>query len=102
MPRTLFIIGIILTLAIGGVMWWAAMNDASLPAPSQEVMEEGVIIENDFGAKIVYTTDMSVDRVPLEAHCAAQGGSFNECGSICPPDADFCAAVCAYTCELPE
>lgn len=56
-------------------------------------------IEKDYGAKIVYTTDRSVDMEPLKSHCDSISGDFKACGTICPPGTDICAQICAYTCE---
>lgn len=53
-----------------------------------------------FAGKIVYTTDMDMDTAPFREDCERMGGEFNECGDVCPPGADMCAQVCAYTCEL--
>lgn len=50
--------------------------------------------------KIVYTSDMSKDPAPYKADCDAKGGEFKSCGSICAPDAQVCAQICAYTCEF--
>ena len=52
-----------------------------------------------FDDKIVYTTDLSVSEEGLRAHCKAEGGLFNLCGSPCPTHETMCAQVCAYTCE---
>lgn len=56
-------------------------------------------VEERFEDKIVYTTDLDVDTASLRAHCEQLGGTFNPCGTICSPDAEICAEVCAYTCE---
>ncbi|PIS05097.1 MAG: hypothetical protein COT81_02935 [Candidatus Buchananbacteria bacterium CG10_big_fil_rev_8_21_14_0_10_42_9] len=58
-----------------------------------------VQIENDFGSKIVYTTDASLGADLFKADCQARGGEFNECGSPCAPGSEICITVCAYTCE---
>jgi hypothetical protein len=60
----------------------------------------GVEIQSEFSDKLVYTTDSLADTAPLVEHCEAQGGIFNACGSICGPEAEICAAVCAFTCEF--
>ncbi len=65
------------------------------PTPGDELP-----IENDFGSKIVYTTNVELDPGPFEADCEARGGTFDGCGSVCEPEADICAEVCAYTCDL--
>jgi hypothetical protein len=58
-----------------------------------------VDVETRFPTKIVYGTEAAVDTAALEAHCTALGGVFNECGSVCAPEAPICAEVCAFTCE---
>lgn len=62
--------------------------------------EEVEIISEFPGEKVVYTTDSSLDQSVYENDCQERGGEFNSCGNICEPNADFCAEVCAYTCEL--
>ncbi|HXW07473.1 MAG TPA: hypothetical protein VD833_19710 [Vicinamibacterales bacterium] len=64
------------------------------PAPSRHVP-----IMHDFGEKIVYTTSRRVDVSALREHCGSLDGSFNDCGTVCAPDATGCVTVCAYTCE---
>jgi hypothetical protein len=59
-----------------------------------------VPIESEFEGKIVYTTDSLEDTGPFIEHCEASGGIFNACGSICEPQAEICATVCAFTCEF--
>lgn len=59
-------------------------------------------IEKEFDLKIVYTTDTSLEPGPFEADCEARGGSFDACGTTCEPEADFCADLCTYTCDLKE
>jgi len=87
--RIIIAIGIV--VFVGAFIWWHA---SSSPA------RESVHIMDRFDDKIVYTTDMSLERTPLKAHCTEFGGLFNECGSPCPSDTDeVCAEVCAYTCE---
>lgn len=61
-----------------------------------------VSVRSTFPEKLVYTDDMSVDPLPLEQHCIAEGGTFNTCGSVCPAIAQVCTEQCAYTCELEE
>lgn len=54
----------------------------------------------EYPQKKVYTTDAGADQAPFIADCESLGGTFNTCGSPCAPDAEFCTAVCAYTCEF--
>jgi hypothetical protein len=71
----------------------------SLERGEEEGGEAGVPVQEAFPTKIVYTTEVEADTAALEADCRERGGTFNECGSICAPDAGICAEVCAYTCE---
>lgn len=56
-------------------------------------------IESEFDTKVVYTTETSTSTEPFIADCNERGGTFNECGTICEPEAEACAAVCAFTCD---
>lgn len=58
----------------------------------------GIVITSLYKDKIVYTTT-ATDPAPFKEDCDKRGGTFNECGSPCGPDAEFCIEVCAYTCE---
>src|SRR3990167_9701777 len=49
----------------------------------------------EFPTKIVYATDQSADLNALRADCRERKGTFNECGTVCAPDAETCVAVCA-------
>lgn len=83
-------------------------NDASVRIPITLVpdtdTEGDVTIEQEFEGKIVYGSSQA-DEEGIEAmqtDCAQRGGTFNECGSPCAPDADTCITVCAYTCTTGE
>lgn len=69
------------------------------PSEDEEPADEGIEISEMFPGKIVYTTSTSQDTAKYEADCEERGGTFNECGTVCAPDADFCVMVCAFTCE---
>jgi len=72
-----------------------------LPQPPEKIMgQPDLPMSIKFPGKIVYTTDSTADPTPFQKDCAERGGVFNACGSICPPDAEMCATVCAYTCEF--
>lgn len=88
---------IITIIALIAIVWFLF---GTIDGGDNGVSVDGVSIEQEFEGKIVYTTDLSVDKEPLRAHCSAQRGEFNDCGSVCEPDAEMCASVCAYTCEL--
>lgn len=66
--------------------------------PSSPVMGSPVVA-SDFGSKIVYDQTNGTAIEALEKDCAARGGTFNECGSICAPDAQACVMMCGRTCE---
>lgn len=60
-----------------------------------------VPIQAAFPEKIVYGDNLELIDVPsITAHCAAEGGTLNECGSVCPATAEVCTQQCAYTCEF--
>ena len=49
---------------------------------------------------IVYGTDADPAFIAeSELDCQEKGGTFNECGSMCP-EGEICAAVCAAVCEF--
>lgn len=58
-----------------------------------------IMLMATFKTKLVYGTDQSLDQGALIAHCSKQGGTYNTCGTVCEPGAEFCVAVCAFTCE---
>ena len=67
---------------------------------NRDISTSSVSIEAEYENKIVYTTEQSAHIEALKKDCKDRGGEFNECGSVCGPEADTCATVCAYTCEL--
>ncbi len=89
------ILAVIVLIALYYVVGPARQEAEEGPTPG-----DGLPIEEEFDSKIVYTTDTSLDAGPFEADCEARKGAFNECGTICEPEAEFCAEVCAYTCEF--
>lgn len=92
MSTNLLYTGIIVLVLLVGAAIIFAPNFAESPTQ--------VPVQDRFDSHIVYTTDQDADQEPLRAHCSAEGGTFNTCGSTCAPDAEFCAEVCAFTCEL--
>jgi len=106
MKRT-FAFVLVLIVAIGGAIatvLHAPTNTAESPqtdveTPTNGSDRESVSILSNYGTKIVYTSDADANPAPYEAHCTAQGGTFNTCGTTCAPDTDICTTVCAYTCE---
>ncbi len=103
MKKTLTIVlSVLVIILVAGLTWWFvnADNLTSSKQPNTNTESTKVQIQSRFDSKIVYTLDASVDTQPLKDHCAAEGGTFNECGTPCAPDAEVCASVCAYTCEL--
>ncbi|QQR83220.1 PQQ-dependent sugar dehydrogenase [Candidatus Peregrinibacteria bacterium] len=82
MKKRIFLVAAILSLA------------ACTPSSSEPI----VPIQQDLPEKIVY--DFSADLSEAKLDCQKRNGIFNECGSPCGPDADFCIQVCVPVCEL--
>ncbi|MBX4211173.1 MAG: hypothetical protein KW806_00010 [Candidatus Yanofskybacteria bacterium] len=78
---------VLVLLIIAGVLFWQRQHASGVP------------VQNDYGSKIVYTTETDGDQTSFREDCAKRGGQFNACGSPCAADADFCIQVCALTCE---
>ncbi|MCK5095835.1 MAG: hypothetical protein KAR24_00615 [Candidatus Pacebacteria bacterium] len=77
----------------------SSVNNSKPQIPDDKNDNGSVLIESDFGTKIVYGTSQSVDTAPLIKDCEARGGVFNTCGNPCGPEAEMCITVCAFTCE---
>jgi len=106
---------VLIAIIIGGYIFYGNLLEEATKEPSQnenivkeEEKEEPVVKEEEkleinatYDSKIVYTSKVSSDTSIYEADCEKRGWEFNECGSPCGPDAEFCTAVCAYTCEKP-
>ncbi len=107
---------VLIAIIIGGYMLYGNLIKETAKAPEREIVEEEITEEEEetdieadeqkleisatYDSKIVYTTDaLSTDI--YEEDCKKRGWEFNECGSPCGPDAEFCMTVCAYTCEKP-
>lgn len=91
-----YILAILIVVLAGLLLWFLY----SLPEPEERAGGRQVPVQAEFDAKIVYTTDQEADVEALRQDCAERGGEFNPCGTICAPEADICASVCAYTCEF--
>jgi len=78
------------------------LRERGIPVPEILPMpiELPLPIMDQFPGKVVYTTDISVDPTLFQNDCDQRGGVFDSCGTICPPEAEVCATVCAYTCEF--
>lgn len=59
-----------------------------------------ISIDNEFENKLVYNIDDSIPIEDYQEDCKNRWWTFNQCGSICWPDAEICAQVCWYTCEF--
>ncbi|MEX0672927.1 MAG: hypothetical protein WDZ82_01750 [Candidatus Paceibacterota bacterium] len=91
MLRTPIIIAV--ALLVAGGIGYAVLSQTNTSIP----------IQDEFSDKVVYTIDLGVDTQPLIEDCSERGGEFSECGSVCEPEAEMCASVCAYTCDgIPE
>lgn len=92
-------------LLIPYLLWvsFAAVLNISIWQLNPEVaapVADSVLVQAEYSNRIVYTTDASLPEEPFRRDCKARGGEFRSCGSVCAPEADVCATVCAYTCEL--
>jgi hypothetical protein len=61
--------------------------------------EDNTSFDQNYGSKIVYTTDIEEDADFYQNDCRERGGDFNSCGNTCAPEAEACAEMCAFTCE---
>ena len=77
----------------------SSVNGVIIHRPSNKNNDNSILIENDFGSKIVYGTSQSLDVSALRIDCESSGGAFDTCGSPCESDAEACIDVCAFTCE---
>jgi len=59
-------------------------------------------IADRFPEKLVYASAAGLDEDAYIAHCDAEGGTFNTCGSVCPATAEVCTRQCAFTCEFTD
>lgn len=75
------------------------VEEPDIEEPLDEEPTDKIEISGIYENKIVYTTETSQNTAPYKADCNNRGGAFNDCGSPCGPDADFCIEVCAYTCD---
>ncbi len=64
--------------------------------------QNGLPMMEEFLTKIVYTTDIELAATAFKADCGLRDGTFDECGTVCEPEAEFCTQVCAYTCDLSD
>ena len=98
----ILIVSIIVVFALATVMLGYHSDDSSgSPAPS-DGGSQSVEIQSKYDTKIVYTTDMGKDKAPFANDCRSRGGIFEECGSVCEPEAEICTEQCAYVCDLDE
>jgi len=88
------VIGAVIIIVIVVLIAWAFSADR------KTIHDLQVPIQSEVKEKIVYTTDLSTDRQPLQNDCRERGGIFNDCGSVCESGAEICAEICALTCEL--
>ena len=70
----------------------------SLPGRNDTVPQLPIMF--DYGTKIVYTTNVTINKSEYIGDCETRGGIFNTCGNTCKPGAQICTAECALTCEL--
>jgi hypothetical protein len=70
---------------------------------NQEPQTDGVPIQSRFPGKIVYlSSSANASESDFRNDCRKRGGVFNQCGSVCAPDAEICIQICAFTCEFED
>jgi hypothetical protein len=87
------LIFLIIIAGIGILFWsdyFSLFKDQEEKNPS--------LIKTRYDNKIVYNSD--ADLRECKKDCSEREGFFDDCGSICPPDAEICAEVCAKVCIL--
>ncbi|MFP4514474.1 MAG: hypothetical protein ACLFNO_00520 [Parcubacteria group bacterium] len=62
--------------------------------------DKNIDIKASYSNKIVYGSNSDLGIEELRDDCQRRGGTFNECGSACGPEAEGCIEVCTYTCEI--
>lgn len=78
----------------------APAKKPKLPSkPADATGDETIQIQAEYEGRIVYGYDQEKAAL-YAADCQKRGGTFNECGSACAPDAEVCMDVCALTCDL--
>ncbi len=100
---TFAIIGLVAIVIITYVL----MDQATAPTidkavPTASPVSQGDIKYVEYDDKLVYSMKPNISLVQLEADCEERGGTFDECGSACPSDAEGCIEMCAYTCEFSD
>jgi len=97
------IILILFLVIILAFIGWKLLSQwqASRQGENNEKNGDKAPIAAQFTDKIVYSTAGQINIKDLEDDCLERNGIFNECGSPCGPEADFCAEICAPVCELP-
>jgi len=107
------ILVVLIAIIVGGYMLYGKQIEKQLQQEEQQSDEKSIIKEEEkeveqkleisatYDTKIVYTSEVSSKTDIYKADCKKRDWVFNECGSPCGPNADFCTAVCAYTCEKP-
>lgn len=94
----IFILGIILAIFFDdGLLAGKSKSEVILLERNDAVPSVSYL--NNFGSKIVYTTNTTVNKDEYINDCSARGGVFNYCGNVCAPNASSCSQQCALTCE---
>ena len=94
-----FVIGAVLVLVFGNETS-PAVPAKTLDLPQRNDTVPEVSILHDYGMKIVYTTDTTINKDIYISDCSTRGGVFSVCGNTCAPTATTCTAVCALTCSV--
>lgn len=102
----------VIILGAGTTLWYYSQTQTqTTPAPPHNDIngrdhdqkqddDKDVSIRSKYENKIVYESNQEADMERLKQDCRERDGQFNECGSVCGPEAETCASVCAYTCNI--
>jgi hypothetical protein len=103
MNKTIVLLLLVFAAAAAVGLFFVLQN--SEEEPQNEVTEDDVNdvdivpIRAVFETKILYGVETELNLPLLNKDCRQRGGTLNSCGTICAPDAEVCATVCAYTCD---
>ncbi len=97
---TIFTLIFIIIIIIVAGLWFGTNLSNYFTYDHNQEKERPDLVEAKYDNKIVYNNQADLEKIKND--CAARGGDFNNCGSVCPPEADICAEVCGKVCILEE
>lgn len=91
---------IVITLLFSILLISCSTNDNNTNNNNNNTGSTNVTIQKEFDNKLVYNIDDSIPIEDYKNHCIVNWWTFNECWSVCWPDAETCIEMCTYTCEF--